>query len=370
MSSSTRSTKHLVEPIVQIAILGLLLFWCFKIVAPFIQPVLWGMIIAVATFPLYKMLQKRLGKRQKLAAPIFTLIMLGLLITPTYHIAASITSSAAELTEKWKTGNLSIAPPAEKVKSWPVVGEKLYDLGLSASQNLEATIAKHQEPIAKMGKAAFSAIAGAGFGVLQFVISIIVAGVLLANAASCSRFADALAFKLAGKVGEDFATQAGKTIASVAKGVLGVAIIQAILAAVGLLLLGVPGAGIWAVVVLVLAIMQLPPILILGPIAAWAFSAYDSTPAALFLVWSIIVSVSDGFLKPLLLGRGLSTPMMVILIGAIGGMMLSGIIGLFVGAVVLALAYELFVSWLFGHPSEQADQEQLQAPESKQASEA
>jgi predicted PurR-regulated permease PerM len=128
--------------------------------------------------------------------------------------------------------------------------------------------------------------------------------------------------------------------------VLGVALIQTFLAAIGLLVMGVPGAGIWAAIVLLLAIMQLPPILILGPIAAWVFSTADPVPATIFLVYSIIVSFSDGVLKPMFLGRGVDVPMLVILLGAIGGMISSGIIGLFIGAVILALGYQLFQFWL------------------------
>jgi len=125
-----------------------------------------------------------------------------------------------------------------------------------------------------------------------------------------------------------------------------VAFIQAILSGVGLLIMDVPGAGIWALGVLLLAIMQLPPILILGPVAIYVFSSAETVPAVLFLIWSFIISASDAFLKPLFLGRGMDIPMMVILIGAIGGMMLHGIIGLFIGAVVLAILYTLFITWL------------------------
>jgi predicted PurR-regulated permease PerM len=128
----------------------------------------------------------------------------------------------------------------------------------------------------------------------------------------------------------------------VVQGVLGVALIQAVLAGIGLLAVGFPGAGLWALVVLLVAIVQLPPILILGPIAAYVFSMTDTTPAVIFLIWSILVSASDTFLKPLLMGRGVDVPMLVILLGAIGGMILSGIIGLFLGAVVLALGYKVF----------------------------
>jgi predicted PurR-regulated permease PerM len=133
----------------------------------------------------------------------------------------------------------------------------------------------------------------------------------------------------------------------VAKGVLGIALIQAILSAIGLLVAGVPAAGLWAGVVLVLAIVQLPPLIVLGPIAIWYFSVAEPVPAVIFLVYATIVSVSDTFLKPFLLGRGVETPMLVILMGAIGGAIAKGIIGLFIGAVILALAYELLIAWMF-----------------------
>jgi predicted PurR-regulated permease PerM len=155
-----------------------------------------------------------------------------------------------------------------------------------------------------------------------------------------------LASRLTGERGEEFAMLATKTVRSVAQGVLGVALIQCLLAGVGLLAAGVPGAGLWALLVLLLAIVQLPPILILAPIIVYVFSVSSTTVAVIFMIWSIAVSMSDAFLKPLLLGRGVQVPMLIILVGAIGGMIHSGIIGLFVGAVVLALGYELFKAWL------------------------
>jgi predicted PurR-regulated permease PerM len=191
-----------------------------------------------------------------------------------------------------------------------------------------------------------STAAGAGIGILQFVISIIIAGVILANAVGFGAFLKALARRLMGNRGEEFTMLASKTVRSVAQGVLGVALIQSLLAGVGLLAAGVPGAGLWALLVLLLAIVQLPPILILAPIILYVFSVSSTTVAVIFMIWSILVSMSDAFLKPLLLGRGVEVPMLIILVGAIGGMIHSGIIGLFVGAVVLALGYELFRAWL------------------------
>jgi predicted PurR-regulated permease PerM len=137
-------------------------------------------------------------------------------------------------------------------------------------------------------------------------------------------------------------------VRSVAQGVIGIALLQALLAAMGLFLAGVPAAGLWSGLVLMLAVMQLPPLLVLGPVAVYVFTARSTPTAVAFLIWSLAVSASDGFLKPLLLGRGVGVPTLVILIGAIGGMITDGIVGLFVGAVVLAVGYKLSAAWASG----------------------
>jgi predicted PurR-regulated permease PerM len=191
-----------------------------------------------------------------------------------------------------------------------------------------------------------STAAGVGPGLLQFILAILIAVAMLAKAQGAYQFLQALARRIVGARGDDFATLAIATIRSVAQGVLGVALIQAILAGVAMLVMGVPGAGLWALLVLLLAVVQLPPLLILGPVMIYVFASAETVPAVLFMIWGILVNVSDIFLKPMLLGRGVDVPMLVILIGAIGGVMSSGIIGLFVGAVVLALGYKLFIAWL------------------------
>jgi predicted PurR-regulated permease PerM len=189
-------------------------------------------------------------------------------------------------------------------------------------------------------------VAGTAKGLLAFAASIIIAGVFLLMADSSYSAFRRIGRRLGGDRGADFTDLSVATVRSVAKGVLGVALIQTLLAAIGLLVMGVPGAGIWASIVLLLAIMQLPPILVLGPVAFWVFSVAAPVPATIFLVYCMLVSFSDGLLKPLLLGRGVDVPMLVILLGAIGGMISAGIIGLFIGAVILALGYQLFQAWV------------------------
>lgn len=345
--SEKEFTARTLEAAIRLGLVLLLLTWCFKIVLPFIVPVIWGIIIAVAIFPVYNKLQTLLGGREKLTATLYTVLAIALLITPTVMISGSFIESTQYLMNELDQGTLMVPPPNDRVKDWPVIGERIHDIWNQASTNLEGTLKEYTPQIKKLGEIIFSAAAGAGGGILQFVISVIISGVLLTKSTGSYDFTLKFFQRLTDeKNGLVFTTLARATIRSVAQGVLGVAIIQSVLAAIGLYIMGIPGWGLWTILILVLAVAQLPPILVLGPIIAYVFSVSDSTPAIIFTVYSVIVSMSDSFLKPLFLGRGMETPMLVILLGAIGGMMFSGILGLFVGAIVLALGYELFIAWL------------------------
>jgi CheY-like chemotaxis protein len=188
--------------------------------------------------------------------------------------------------------------------------------------------------------------ASAGFGLVLFALSIVLAGVLLASAEPATDAARRVAERLVPGRGAEFVALAGDTVQSVTRGILGTAFIQAFLAGVGLLAVGVPAAGLWALLVLLLAVVQLPPLLVLVPIIVWVFASSSTGVAVVFAIWTIAVGLCDSVLKPLLLGRGSEVPMVVIFIGAIGGFMRAGIIGLFVGAVVLAVGHALFKWWL------------------------
>jgi predicted PurR-regulated permease PerM len=362
MNNSSRSDEDKVfharamDAAIRISLLALLVLWCFQIVKPFIMPVLWGAIMAVAIYPLFVKAYTAFGGRQKLTATLITLLALAVLIVPTVMLSGSMVESSKALATDIEAGTLTVPPPSDKVKDWPLIGEKLHGAWSLASTNLEGALEKFKPQVEAVGKWLLSGAAGVGGGVLMFVISIIIAGAFLVYGRSGSQAMESIAGRVMGKQnGKEFVDLAGATIRSVAQGVLGVALIQSVLAGIGLLVMGVPYAGIWAVLVLLLAIIQLPPLLILGPIIVYEFSVAETVPAVIFMIWSLIVSVSDGFLKPLFLGRGMGIPMLVILLGAIGGMILSGIIGLFVGAVVLAVGYTLFMAWL---DQEQQDSEE------------
>ena len=343
-----------VESAIRIGLLAVLTLWAFRIVQPFIEVVLWGVIIAVAVAPLHVGMSKRIGGRSKTAAVLMTLIALAVLLIPTIQFFGEVVEDGRRFAAALEQGTLEVPPAPETVKGWPVVGEPLYEVWNMASTDLQGTLKHYQSQIASVGSRLASALGGLALTVLQFVVSFIIAGVFLVSASSGKEAAVKIANRIAGEEGPAFVNLSELTIRSVAQGVLGIAAVQALLSGVGMALAGVPGAGLWALIVLFLAIIQLPPLFVLGPAMVYVFGHASTTTAVIFLVYGLVVSFSDAILKPLLLGRGVNVPMLVILLGAIGGMMLSGIIGLFLGAVVLALFYQLLVAWVDGGKSLEA----------------
>jgi predicted PurR-regulated permease PerM len=255
--------------------------------------------------------------------------------------------TSSVISEHYADGTLEIPPPNDRVKDWPLIGKQAHALWSQASENLQATLVKYEAETKKVGKVIISGAAGAAGTILQFILSIIISGILLAHSEGAYKVTTKIFNRLTSiKTGKEYTDLSKATIRSVAQGVLGIAIIQATFSALGMIVMDVPAWGLWTMAVLVLAIAQLPPIIVLGFVSAYVFSVAETTPAIIFLVYCLVISASDGFLKPLFLGRGMETPMLVILLGAIGGMILSGVIGLFVGAIILALGYELFMKWL------------------------
>ncbi|TPH18553.1 AI-2E family transporter [Litorilituus lipolyticus] len=346
ITESQTLNQQVIDAAIKLGAVALLIGWCFAILRPFILIVLWGAILAVALKPIHNKLTKVLKGKVSIASTVIAVVGIALIVVPAVNLSASSIESAQYIYNGIEDGTLKIPQANESVKQWPIIGEQSYALWQAASQDIQKVASQYSEQIKTLSASLLSAAAGLGGGILQFIISLIIAVVFMAKADISSQGLQRLMFRLMGENGQRTITTTVATIRSVAMGVLGVAVIQSLLAGIGLLIADIPAAGIWASVILILAIAQLPPIIILGPIAAYYFSVADTTPAIIFLIYSIVVSSSDAFLKPLFLGRGMDIPMLVILLGAIGGMLLSGIIGLFVGAVVLALGYQLMLDWL------------------------
>lgn len=344
--------QRIVDLFIRIALIALFFAWCFQIVRPFIEPLLWGAIIAVAVYPAYKGLARKLGGKTKLAATLIVLAGLVVLTVPTFILGDSLYGGIREVHDKLEAGELKVPPPPEDLKTWPVIGPSLDKKWHQASSNLDGFITEYRPEIKKFAESLLKTAAGTGLAMLLFVFSIVVAGVMLVNSEAEIRAAKKFTLRIAGDRGHELVQVAEATIRSVTKGILGVAIIQAILAGLGLVVAGVPGAGLWAFIALILAVVQLGTSLVMLPAAAWVFTTHSTPFSIVFLIYAIFVGLIDNVLKPIFLGRSAPVPMLVIFIGAIGGFMVSGIIGLFTGAIVFSLGYKLYQTWVDNAPEE------------------
>ena len=338
--------KRTVEAAIRIGLIAGLILWCFIIARPFLIPIVWGAIIAVAIFHGYERLRTALGGRRVTAAVLVSFLMLVLLVLPSVLLGDSLVSGARNVVNSFQSGELYIPPPPGSVASWPLIGEPIAKAWTLASQNLEEALRQASPLLKGFGAWLLSAAAGAGLALLQFVLAILIAGAFLANSGTAGRMIRAVAKRLVGERGLEFVVVAEKTVRSVASGILGVALIQALLAGLGFLVAGVPAAGLLTLVCLVFGVIQLGVVIVLVPVVIYLFSTADTVTAVGFLIWAILVAPVDNILKPILLGRGVDVPMLIIFVGAIGGFLNAGIIGLFIGAVVLALGYKLFLAWL------------------------
>jgi predicted PurR-regulated permease PerM len=325
----------------RLGLLFLIVYWCYKIVAPFIPLVLWGVIIAVAVYPLHQSLAERLGNRIKLSATLVTLLGLLILTAPVVVLTESLVESSMGIASDIAEGTVQVPPPPERVEHWPVVGEKLHSGWTLASQNLSAALDRFGPQLEALRHRLLATAGGAGAAFLQLFFSVVISGFFLAASKSSMAGARSVVDWLVGEEGPVLLHISESTIRSVARGVLGVAIIESILMAIGMVVADVPAAGFWTFLVLVLSIIQIPPLLVAVPMAIYVLSASEPLGATVFIICGVLAVAVDTLLKPVLLGRAADAPMLVVLMGAIGGMLLAGIVGLFVGAVVLTLGWEL-----------------------------
>lgn len=336
------------EVTIKVGLVVGLIAWCFIILKPFLMLTLWGIILAVAIYPLFSWIRLKLGNRAKIAAILVTVLLLLTILIPVFLLGGSLADAVSYLKDTLMGGGGLIPPPGEYVKEWPLIGPTVYEQWHHASVNLTEVAREYQSQL-MIGLSWFlSAMTNAGLGILMFIASILISGVFLVFADSGVEATRMISVRLLGERGIDTVANAETTIRNVARGILGVAFIQAFLAGIGFLVAGIPGAGLWALISFVLAIVQIG----IGPVVIcvliYAFLKLSTITAILLLIWCAPLLVIDNVLKPILLGRGAPVPMLVIFLGAIGGFIGFGTIGLFVGAVVLSLGYNLFLLWLKG----------------------
>ncbi len=354
MTNKTNSTDNQSKNYVNIAIdlilkvgtLFLVIYLCFKILQPFLGMLLWGLIIAIILFPVFQRLRSLLGKRNKLSSILLTVVALSILVLPSIWLVNQLVEGIKILAENIQAGDMSIPPPSESVADWPLIGEWLHDRWLQLSENMEESLRGFMPQIIAWGEKTLGTLANTGLGVLQFAASIIIAGIFLIFFEKGSESGRKIFQKVVGARGDEFLDISLHTIRNVTTGVLGVAVIQTTLMGIGLILAQVPLAAVWIVLILVMTIAQLPVLLFNIPLIIYLFAFMDPLPAVLWTLYFLVMGMIDNIFKPLLMGKGSDVPMLVIFLGALGGFMAFGFIGLFLGSIVLSLAYKLYLSWV------------------------
>jgi len=340
--------KDLTEILVRVGIIAALVYLSVHVFSPFLGLVLWGLILAVTLYPMHQRLAAKLGGRQGRAATVLVLAGLLLIGGPTLLLGMSFADHVSTVHTALQNDTLQVPPPPASVEGWPLIGEKLYAAWNKAAHNLPALLQDMAPQLAEFSKKMLAMVASTAGGIFVFLGSLIIAGIMMAYGKSGAEAMSRIICRLAGKEkGPGLYTLSTATIRSVSMGVVGVAFIQALLLGLGFMAAGIPAAGVLAILVLILGILQVPATVLTLPVIGYIWWSGDST--VMNVVWTVyllVAGMADNVLKPLLLGRGVDAPMPIILLGALGGMVAAGLIGLFVGAVILALGYVIFMSWV------------------------
>jgi len=336
----------IIQLVIRLGLLAFLIYWTFLLISPFVPIMAWSIVLAVALYPVFNLVARLLGGRPKLAAVLLTLINLGIVIGPAAWLGVSAMNGVREIAGNLGSGSLVVPSPPESINKWPLIGPQLYELWNNASSNIRAVLSE-AAPYLKPVATALLAFAGsAGVGTLKFLLSVALAGFLFPYGPQLVAAGRSFLYRIVPEQSEQFLGLAGATIRAVSQGVIGVAIVQSLLAGIGFKLAGIPSAGLLAFAVMILAIIQIGAAVVLLPVIIWIWMDKDFTTALLLTLYMVLVGVLDNVLKPLVMGRGLTTPTLVIFIGVIGGTLAHGIVGLFIGPIILSLAWELTVAWI------------------------
>jgi predicted PurR-regulated permease PerM len=331
---------------IRLGFIGFLGYWSFRVIAPFVTIGLWSAILAVALYPLFDWLTRRLSPR--LAAALVTFLCLIVVVGPVTWLGFGMISGVGSLVTELDTGAPAIPLPPESVKAWPLIGERLHHLWSLAATNMKVALTEVAPMLKPVGGKLLGVAQSAFFGLLELLVSIVIAGFLLPRG---PRMVDALSVFLdraLSQRGKEFVQLAGATVRNVSRGVVGIALLQAVLAGAAFLAVGIPAASVLAFAALLLGILQVGPAILFLPIVVWSWTAMETMQAVIFTAYMIPVGLIDNVLKPILMARGLTTPMPVIMVGVIGGTIAYGIVGLFFGPIVLSVAWAVMVAWAQG----------------------
>lgn len=321
---------------------------CLLVAAPFLAATLWAIVLAVSVWPVYKCLQNVLGGRRGLAAGLVSLLLMVILLVPVVGLAVSAANHVPTLME-WidMVAQNGLPPPPLEVATWPIIGERLYGAWVAASVEGSEIFVRFQSQIKSTIAWLFSQGGTLGLGVLEFALAIIIAGILLAKAEVSRAVLNAFAARIGGDRAVELLQVVGRTIRAVSQGVVGTALLQGVLSAIGFAVAGVPLPVLLGFLSFLLAVMQIGPAPVWIPAAIWLWLSDQGEWAAFLAVWGVFaVNSIDNFVRPYLISRSSRLPLVLIFAGVLGGMLAWGLIGIFLGATLLSVGYRLLLSWL------------------------
>lgn len=335
-----------IDFIIRIGIVGFIAIWCFALLRPFITLILWSTILAVAFYPIFEWLKNHLGGQKNLAATLIALFGFGIILGPVGFMAKTLAENINDLVQSLLAGTLVLPPPPENLNKIPLFGEYVNNIWQLASVNIADALTTLEPQIRQLATYLLPITADISLALLQFFFSIIISALLMINAKALSRKLSRFFTRVTPSKGQKFIELASSTLRNIIRGVIGIATIQTLIVGIGLVSASIPSAGLLTFICLILSIIQIGPGLIVFPSIIFAWSQMDTLTALIYTIWMVGATLIDNVLKPTLMARGLPIPMIVILLGVFGGTIVHGIIGLFIGPVVLTLGYELLRVWM------------------------
>jgi predicted PurR-regulated permease PerM len=331
-----------------VLVIGTLLLASLWTLLPFLSGMIWATTIAVATWPLLQRLERVTGGRRALAVATMTLVVLLVFIVP-FALAVSTMLDAAGRSPAVMNDFLTkgLGPPPAWIEDIPVVGSQMADQWQTVASGGPEALAEVLQPYGRSAAAwAIAATGGIGRMVVLILLTVVLVPILYSRGETAARGVLAFAHRLGGETGERTVHLAGQAIRSVALGVVVTALVQALLAGVGLWLCGIPHPALLTAITFILGIAQVGPVLVLAPAVFWLYWTGSTGWATVLFVWSLPVAALDNVMRPILIRRGVQLPLLLIVAGVIGGLISFGVVGLFIGPVVLAATYTLAKDWI------------------------
>lgn len=341
-----RNNELNMDGLVRITLIALITYWSFTLIHPMLSMLTWSIILAVALYPVFLWLNKRLGHRPRLAASLLTLVILLFLVGTLILLTNNMLQTLSSATESLRHADQLLTQPNPATQKIPVIGQTIYEYWSLAYNNFEELLKKYSEQIIKAASVILSKMVVKGLDLLLFVLSIVLSGYFMTKGDLFFGVAKKFADRITQGHGTDLLAMMSSTIQNVSRGVIGVALVQTLFFGLLLVFSDAPAAGFLSFLALILCIIQAGLIFISIPVVIWLFLTKPVIIACLFTIALTIITLADTVLKPIVLARGLVTPMFIIFIGVIGGILLYGLLGVFIGPMVLAVFYDLLKRWI------------------------